>query len=84
MTARAQCECCERVRKPTLKVVKCKRCGKHVCENEDCRVPHALGVCGDKFANEKARAIATDLPPTFAPPSAVDPIILGDVFYQSC
>lgn len=61
-------------------VVKCKRCGKHVCANENCQVPHALGVCGDKFANEKARAIANDLPPrSFAPKDAWDPTdLLGN------
>lgn len=71
---RPQCECCQRIRKPSLQVTRCTRCGKYVCVNANCRVPHAAGTCGDQFANAKARALANDVPlHSFAPKDAFDP-----------
>ncbi len=60
---RPHCECCQRVRKPTLQVTKCRRCRKYVCANENCQVPHKADTCGDQFANAKARDLANAGPP---------------------
>lgn len=49
------CECCGRVRKPGLKVARCDRCKKYVCPDPVCQLPHERKVCGDQFANRKAR-----------------------------
>lgn len=53
-----RCECCGRVRKEALKVARCVRCKKYVCENEFCRIPHSSDSCGDQFVNAKVRAKA--------------------------
>lgn len=70
------CECCGRVRKPTLKVERCKRCKEYVCPNANCRVPHDREVCGDQFANRKARIeVNAGGPRSFNHEDAFDPMV---------